>query len=101
MTLREATQEGYILGHLAFSPVARDGLESGWWGLGPVKRLRPSSTQGETARQAAVARGAAPLPAVPEASPSRCFGLSLAITFPLNMLLGLPLHLPGAPWARG
>lgn len=36
-----ATQEGLILGHLAFAPVTIDGLDSGWWGLGPVA-VRPS-----------------------------------------------------------
>jgi hypothetical protein len=30
--------------------------------------------------------------AVPEANPSLYFGLSLGITFPLNILLGIPLY---------
>ena len=36
-----ATQEGGILGHLAFTPVTIDGLESGWWALGPLA-VKPS-----------------------------------------------------------
>jgi len=30
--------------------------------------------------------------AIPEASPSLYFGLSLGVTFPLNILLGIPLY---------
>jgi hypothetical protein len=30
--------------------------------------------------------------AIPEANPSMYFGLSLGITFPLNILLGIPLY---------
>jgi hypothetical protein len=29
---------------------------------------------------------------IPEANPSLYFGLSLGITFPLNILLGIPLY---------
>ncbi len=35
--------------------------------------------------------------AIPEASPSLYFGLSLGVTFPLNILLGIPLY---AAWAK-
>jgi hypothetical protein len=30
--------------------------------------------------------------AIPEANPSLYFGLSLGLTFPLNLLLGIPLY---------
>ena len=30
--------------------------------------------------------------AVPEANPSLYFGMSLGVTFPLNILLGIPLY---------
>ena len=30
--------------------------------------------------------------ALPEANPSLYFGLSLGVTFPLNILLGIPLY---------
>jgi hypothetical protein len=30
--------------------------------------------------------------AIPEANPSLCFGLSLGITLPLNILFGIPLY---------
>jgi hypothetical protein len=30
--------------------------------------------------------------AIPEANPSLYFGLSLGVTFPLNILLGIPLY---------
>ena len=39
--------------------------------------------------------------AIPEANPSLYFGLSLGITFPLNILLGIPLYLAVAQWAQG
>jgi len=31
-----ATDDGRIIGHVAFSPVMIDGLHDGWFGLGPV-----------------------------------------------------------------
>jgi hypothetical protein len=31
--------------------------------------------------------------AIPEASPSLYFGMSLGLTFPFNILLGIPLYL--------
>lgn len=30
--------------------------------------------------------------ALPEANPSLCFGLSLGVTFPLNILFGIPAY---------
>ena len=30
--------------------------------------------------------------AIPEANPSLCFGLSLGVTFPLNILVGIPVY---------
>ncbi|MEK1893257.1 MAG: N-acetyltransferase [Rhizobium sp.] len=35
-----AVQDGAVVGHLAFSPVAIDGQDRGWYGLGPVS-VRP------------------------------------------------------------
>ncbi|HWA44882.1 MAG TPA: N-acetyltransferase [Hypericibacter adhaerens] len=35
-----AVEEGEILGHVAFSPVAVGGIDRGWYGLGPVA-VRP------------------------------------------------------------
>jgi len=37
--------------------------------------------------------------AVPEAQPALYFGLSLGVTFPFNILLGIPLYLSVAQWA--
>ena len=39
--------------------------------------------------------------AIPEANPSLYFGLSLGVTFPLNILLGIPLYtyLAQVAWA--
>jgi hypothetical protein len=34
--------------------------------------------------------------AIPEANPSLYLGLSLGITFPLNLLLGIPLYMTAA-----
>jgi hypothetical protein len=34
--------------------------------------------------------------AIPEASPSLYFGMSLGLTFPFNILLGIPLYLYAA-----
>jgi hypothetical protein len=31
--------------------------------------------------------------AIPEANPSIYFGLSLGVTFPLNILIGIPLYI--------
>jgi uncharacterized protein len=39
--------------------------------------------------------------AVPEANPSLYLGLSLGITFPLNILLGIPLYIAAARWVLG
>ncbi|HOB92853.1 MAG TPA: sodium-dependent bicarbonate transport family permease [Aquabacterium sp.] len=39
--------------------------------------------------------------AVPEANPSLYLGLSLGITFPLNILVGIPLYVGAARWALG
>ncbi|MFP8778904.1 sodium-dependent bicarbonate transport family permease [Hydrogenophaga sp. RWCD_12] len=36
--------------------------------------------------------------AIPEANPSLYFGLSLGLTFPLNLLLGIPLYTQLAQW---
>jgi len=30
--------------------------------------------------------------AIPEASPGRCFTMSLGITFPFNIVIGIPLY---------
>ena len=37
--------------------------------------------------------------AIPEANPSLYFGLSLGLTFPFNILLGIPLYTAAAQWA--
>ena len=39
--------------------------------------------------------------AIPEANPSLYFALSLGVTFPLNILLGIPLYISVARWATG
>ncbi len=39
--------------------------------------------------------------AVPEAQPALYFGLSLGVTFPFNILLGIPLYISVAQWALG
>ena len=39
--------------------------------------------------------------AVPEANPALYLGLSLGVTFPLNILLGIPLYIGAARWALG
>ena len=39
--------------------------------------------------------------AIPEANPSLYFGLSLGVTFPLNILLGIPVCIAVAKWATG
>jgi hypothetical protein len=36
--------------------------------------------------------------AIPEANPSIYFGMSLGLTFPLNILLGIPLYMHAATW---
>lgn len=39
--------------------------------------------------------------AIPEANPSLYFGLSLGITFPMNILLGIPVYIYAAKWVLG
>lgn len=39
--------------------------------------------------------------AMPEAQPALYFGLSLGVTFPFNILLGIPLYIAVAQWALG
>jgi hypothetical protein len=39
--------------------------------------------------------------AVPEAEPAVYVGLSLGITFPLNILFGIPLYYAAAQWLAG
>jgi hypothetical protein len=39
--------------------------------------------------------------AIPQANPSLYFGLSLGLTFPLNILLGIPVYAAVAAWALG
>ena len=39
--------------------------------------------------------------AIPEAQPSMYFGLSLGVTFPLNIIVGIPLYVAAARWALG
>jgi hypothetical protein len=39
--------------------------------------------------------------AIPEANPSLYFGLSLGLTFPLNILLGIPLYVSVAQAVLG
>ena len=39
--------------------------------------------------------------AIPEANPSLYFGMSLGLTFPLNILLGIPLYVQAAFWWMG
>ncbi len=39
--------------------------------------------------------------AIPEANPAIYFGLSLGITFPLNILVGIPAYIGVARWALG
>jgi hypothetical protein len=39
--------------------------------------------------------------AIPEANPSLYFGMSLGLTFPFNILVGIPLYVSVATWAVG
>lgn len=39
--------------------------------------------------------------AIPEANPALYFGLSLGVTFPLNILIGIPLYAGAALWLLG
>ncbi len=36
--------------------------------------------------------------AMPEANPSLYFGMSLGLTFPVNILIGIPLYAGAARW---
>ena len=39
--------------------------------------------------------------AIPEASPSRYFTMALAVTFPFNLIIGIPLYYSAARWLAG
>jgi len=39
--------------------------------------------------------------AVPQANPSLSIGLALGVTFPLNVLVGIPLYIELARWLAG
>jgi len=39
--------------------------------------------------------------AIPEANPALYFGLSLGVTFPLNLLIGIPAYTAAAAWVLG
>jgi uncharacterized protein len=39
--------------------------------------------------------------AIPEARPSLYFGMSLGLTFPFNLIVGIPLYVSAARWALG
>jgi hypothetical protein len=39
--------------------------------------------------------------AIPKAEPSIYIGLALAVTFPFNIVVGIPLFLAGAKWLIG
>ncbi|MBB4234035.1 GNAT family N-acetyltransferase [Rhizobium esperanzae] len=41
-----AEEDGEILGHVAFSPVAIDGVHDGWFGLGPISVTPARQRQG-------------------------------------------------------
>lgn len=41
-----AEEAGQVVGHIAFSPVSIDGVEPGWYGLGPVAVRRDRQGQG-------------------------------------------------------
>lgn len=50
-----AEEEGFLLGHVAFSPVLIDGADCGWYGLGPVS-VQPCR-QGEGIGSALISEG--------------------------------------------
>ncbi|OWV77335.1 GCN5 family acetyltransferase [Rhizobium sp. R339] len=52
-----AEEEGEIVGHVAFSPVAIDGAHGGWFGLGPIS-VRPER-QRQGIGKALIAKGLA------------------------------------------
>jgi len=41
-----AEDEGHIVGHVAFSPVSIDGVQDGWFGLGPISVRADRQRQG-------------------------------------------------------
>ena len=45
-----AEEDGSIIGHVAFSPIAIDGIHDGWFGLGPGQRLSPPANAQKSER---------------------------------------------------
>jgi len=74
------------------------------WGLGRALGM----SAGDTALLMVLAASASYIAvpavlrhAIPEANPSLYFGMSLGLTFPFNILLGIPLYVGVARWATG
>lgn len=88
-----------LLGYAAFSPFVHAGLAlalSALFGL-PVADaalLMVLSASASYIVVPAVLRYA-----IPEANPAIYFGLSLGVTFPINILIGIPLYTGVAQWA--
>ena len=71
------------------------------WGLARAAGLPPGDTALLMTLAASASYIAVPAVvryAIPEANPSLYFGLSLGLTFPLNLMLGIPLYTHLAQW---
>jgi len=85
-----------ILAYAVLGPLVHAGLALGLGVLAGLSAGNTSLLMVLAASASYIAVPAVLRHAVPEASPSLYFGMSLGITFPLNILLGIPLYVTTA-----
>ena len=82
-----------ILAYAVIGPIVHAGLALGLGVLAGLSAGNTSLLMVLAASASYIAVPAVLRHAVPEASPSLYFGMSLGITFPLNILLGIPVYI--------
>ena len=94
-------QSPVLIAYAAFAPVLHAGIALGLALLLGLPMVDTALLMVLSASASYIVVPAVLRHAIPEANPSLYFGLSLGITFPLNILLGIPLYLAVAQWAQG
>jgi hypothetical protein len=82
----------WLLAYAVLSPLAHASLALGMAWLLQLPQGDATLLMVLAASASYIAVPAALRYAIPEANPSLYFGLSLGVTFPLNILLGIPLY---------
>jgi uncharacterized protein len=92
-------QSPWLVCYAVFAPIAHAALA---FGLSAALGIAPGNATLLMVLAASASYIAVPAVlryAIPEATPSVYFGMSLGITFPLNILAGIPLYASFAHWA--